>query len=104
MTRCELVRDIIDALLEPFVSRRAIGKRAARKIMAKGVAVAVDVLPDRLGFPAAIDRGLGLKPGIDAKIVQHAVRTELQQIGFGLALGVEEGAFAQVYIRDVEGL
>jgi hypothetical protein len=70
--------------------------------MAERMAVAVDVGPERLGFPAAIDRCLRLQPGIDLEIVQHAIRLQRQQIRLGLALRVEERSVGERDVGHVE--
>lgn len=72
--------------------------------MAERVAVAVDLRPGRLRFPATIDRRLGFQARVHPKIVQHAIGLQRQEIGFSHALRVEEGALVQCYVGYVEGL
>lgn len=72
--------------------------------MTKRMTMAIDVRPDRLGFPSAINGCLGGQPGIDAEIVQHPIGLKAQEIRFGHFLGMQKGAVAKFDLGDIEWL
>ena len=70
--------------------------------MAQRMALAMDVFPDRVGFPAAIGRGFGRQSGVDPEFMQHAVGLKPQEIGLRHPLGMQKGAFTKLDIGQIK--
>jgi hypothetical protein len=74
LAQCQFAHDIVGAAAAFGVAGLLPGQHQRRHVMAQRMP------GDRVGFPAAIDRRLGLEPGIFAEIVKEAIGAERHQV------------------------
>ncbi len=102
LTSLQLPDDVVDALLHALVRSGRIHEGGRGEVVTERVAVAADIHPRLLGFPAAVHGRLRFETCVHPKVVKHPVRLQREQVPEVPLLRVEERTVQQAHVMKRE--